>query len=65
MTYLPHHRRAISGRTHHSPYRHADYAGIYGPYGRATSTAERAAGVLLAVAIGVLLAAALLHWWSA
>ena len=29
------------------------------------SRTERAAGVLLAVVIGILMAAALLHWWAA
>jgi len=29
------------------------------------SRSERAAGVVLAVVIGVLLAAAMLHWWAA
>jgi len=29
------------------------------------SRTERAAGVVLAVVIGILMAAALLHWWAA
>lgn len=57
---LPDHRRAIHARTHARPYRHADYDPIQNYPG----TPGTLRGVLLAVAIGVGLAAALIHWWS-
>lgn len=57
---LPDHRRAIHARTHARPYRHADYD----PIQHYPGTPGTLRGVLLAVAIGVGLAAALIHWWS-
>ena len=63
MNALPEHRRAIHARTHASVYRHADYAGV--EHFRPESRWERIAGGLLAVAIGLGLAASLVAWWSA
>ena len=64
MTYLPHHRRIQCGRTWSAPYSHASHDPISGPWKRQTTT-ERVAGVLLAVVIGVIGAASLIHWWAA
>lgn len=63
MTGLPHHRRMILGRTWSAPYSHASHDPISGPWRRVTTT-ERIAGVVLAVVIGIIGAAALVHWWA-
>ena len=59
---LPEHRRAINGRTQRCAYRHADYDPITRYPG---GTPGRIRGWLLAVAIGLGLALAIVHWWSA
>lgn len=57
---LPEHRRAIHARTYPRAYRHEDYD----PIQRYPGTPGTLRGVLLAVAIGVALAAALCQWWA-
>lgn len=63
MSTLPDYRRAIHGRTYNTPHRHSDYAGI--EHHPSVPPIERAAGVVLAFVIGLLLAMALVHWWLA
>lgn len=57
---LPEHRRAITGRTQSSAYYHADYD----PIQRYPGTPGRIRGWLLAIAIGLGLALATVHWWT-
>lgn len=57
---LPEHRRAITGRTQRCAYYHADYD----PITRYPGTPGRIRGWLLAVAIGLGLALATVHWWT-
>lgn len=64
MNQLPAERSALTGRTWPSSYRREHYAPITGPW-RRIATWERIAGVLLATAIGVGLAAWAVAWWSA
>lgn len=62
MNRLPAHRQVVAGRTWGRMWRPEDYAPItHHPAGTPT---ERVAGVVLAVVLGVLGAAALLHWWG-
>ena len=61
MNALPDSRRAIHGRTHSRAW----HGGDMDPIERVrVSRWERVADVLAAVAIGILSAAALAHWWS-
>lgn len=62
MGRLPEHRRAVTGRTWSQAWNPADMDPVQAY--PAESTAERIAGVVLAVVIGILGAAALIHWWS-
>ena len=57
---LPEHRRAITGRTQSSAF----YAADYDPIARYPGTPGRIRGWLLAVAIGLGLALASVHWWT-
>lgn len=57
---LPEHRRAITGRTQRCAYYHADYD----PIQRYPGTQGLIRGWLLAVAIGLGLALATVHWWT-
>jgi hypothetical protein len=60
MTGLPHHRRAIFGRTHDRRWEPADMDPIR-RYRRLT-IGDRIAGVVLAVVIGIAGAGLLVHW---
>jgi hypothetical protein len=60
MNQLPAHRALVNGRTWGRYWRPEDYCAI--EHHRAESTAERIGGVILAVVIGIVMAAALWHW---
>ena len=64
MTTLPEHRRIVYGRTYGRAWSPADMDPIR-RYTRPTSPAERAAGVLLGVVLGIVGAVMLVSWWSA
>ncbi len=64
MTKLPDHRRILHGRTWGRSWSPEDYDPIQ-VYRSPTSAAEKAAGYVIAVVIGVLGAAALANWWAA
>jgi len=58
---LPDARRAIHGRTHSRAWHAGDMDPIDRP---SVSLTERAADVLLAIALGVLCAVGLVHWFA-
>lgn len=61
MTTLPSHRRIVHGRTWGRSWSPEDYDPIK-VYRRPTSIAERAAGYILAVVIGIFGALLFAHW---
>jgi hypothetical protein len=62
MNTLPEHRRIVVGRTHGRAWRPEDADPMQ--YFPAITRAERVAGAALAVFIGIVGAAALVHWWA-
>lgn len=62
MNALPEHRRVLHGRTYPQRWSAADMDPIERPVRRAVPVTDEALGAMLAIAIGVLLAMALVHW---
>lgn len=60
MNRLPAHRAALAGRTWDRGWNPADYAAV--EWHRRSSRYDTAAGIVVAVAIGIFMAAALWHW---
>jgi hypothetical protein len=63
MNALPEHRRIVAGRTHGRAWRPEDADPMQ--FYPAATKAERIAGVVLAVVLGIVGAALLAHWWAA
>ena len=63
MTTLPQHRHIVHGRTWGRSWSPADYDPIQ-VYRRPNTGINKAAGVVLAIVIGILGAASIVHWWA-